>query len=185
MFLKLGFKSVTMDDIAAEMSISKKTIYRYYANKEKLIEESTESIHHEVHAIINQISGANYNAIQENFKIRRMFKEMFNSIEASPIYQLKKHYPKIYDKVLKREVSECNETFLKNIAKGKTEELYRPEVNEEVYAKFYYTLIFNINETTAFEKDAQALEIQALEYHIRAIATPKGVTELEKQLNIF
>ena len=38
MFLKLGFKSVTMDDIACEMCISKKTIYKYFSNKEKLIE---------------------------------------------------------------------------------------------------------------------------------------------------
>ena len=39
MFLKLGFKSVTMDDIACEMCISKKTIYKYFQNKETLIEE--------------------------------------------------------------------------------------------------------------------------------------------------
>ena len=42
MFLKLGFKSVTMDDIACEMCISKKTIYKYFSNKETLIEEGTE-----------------------------------------------------------------------------------------------------------------------------------------------
>ena len=42
MFLKLGFKSVTMDDIACEMCISKKTIYKYFHNKEVLIEEGTE-----------------------------------------------------------------------------------------------------------------------------------------------
>ena len=41
MFLKLGFKSITMDDIAGEMCISKKTIYKYFCNKEVLIQEST------------------------------------------------------------------------------------------------------------------------------------------------
>jgi AcrR family transcriptional regulator len=45
MFLKLGFKSITMDDIAGEMCISKKTIYKYFHNKELLIEESTASLH--------------------------------------------------------------------------------------------------------------------------------------------
>ncbi len=40
MFLKLGFKSITMDDIACEMCISKKTIYKYFSNKDTLIEES-------------------------------------------------------------------------------------------------------------------------------------------------
>ena len=52
----------------------------------------------------------------------------------------------------------------------------------EDYANFYYILIFQINENTVFERDAAALELKALEYHIRAMATPKGIIELEKQL---
>jgi hypothetical protein len=48
--------------------------------------------------------------------------------------------------------------------------------------QFYYTLIFSINENTQLEKEAKALEAKALEYHTRAIATPTGLVELEKQL---
>jgi hypothetical protein len=48
--------------------------------------------------------------------------------------------------------------------------------------KFYYTLIFNINENTSSEKEAQKLELEALEYHTRAMATQKGIIELEKHL---
>ena len=84
LFLKLGFKSITMDDIAGEMCISKKTIYKYFCNKEVLIEESTEVMHKEVHQSINAIEQQNYNVIQENFEIRKMFKEMFNAGDTSP-----------------------------------------------------------------------------------------------------
>ena len=55
MFIKLGFKSITMDDIAGEMCISKKTIYKYFCNKELLIEESTKLLHKEVHENIESI----------------------------------------------------------------------------------------------------------------------------------
>jgi len=55
MFLKLGFKSITMDDIACEMCISKKTIYKYFSNKELLIEESTQLVHKEVRETIDKI----------------------------------------------------------------------------------------------------------------------------------
>ena len=41
LFLTLGFKSVTMDDIASEMGISKKTIYVHFKNKTKLVEAVT------------------------------------------------------------------------------------------------------------------------------------------------
>lgn len=184
MFLKLGFKSITMDDIACEMCISKKTIYKYFSNKDILIEESVQMVHQEVRATIEKIIEKNYNAIEENFEIRRMFKEMFKSAESSPIYQLKKHYPEIYDKVLNMQIEVCVKCFRDNIVKGIHEGLYRNDLDIDNYVKFYYTLIFNINENTVLEKDAQELELKALEYHIRAMATLAGIVELEKQLEI-
>ncbi len=184
MFLKLGFKSITMDDIACEMCISKKTIYKYFSNKELLIEESTQLVHKEVHETINSIVAKNYNAIEENFEIRRMFKEMFKSTETSPLYQLKRHYPEVYHKVLGSQIEICECCFRDNILKGIAEGLYRSDIDIENYVKFYYTLIFSINENTVLEKDANILEFKALEYHIRAMATLAGNIELEKQLHL-
>ena len=184
MFLKLGFKSITMDDIACEMCISKKTIYKYFSNKELLIEESTQLVHKEVHETINSIVAKNYNAIEENFEIRRMFKEMFKSAETSPLYQLKNHYVEVYNKVLGSQIEICEGCFRDNILKGISEGLYRNDIDVENYVKFYYTLIFSINENTALEKDANILEQKALEYHTRAMATLAGIIELEKQLQL-
>ncbi|WP_374399310.1 TetR/AcrR family transcriptional regulator [Flavobacterium sp.] len=182
MFLKLGFKSITMDDIACEMCISKKTIYKYFSNKDILIEESIDLLHKEVKETMDAIISKNYNAIEENFEIKRMFREMFKSAESSPIYQLKKHYPDIYNKVLNIQVSICEDCFRKNILKGIKEGLYRENLDVENYVKFYYTLIFTINENTMLEKESHELELKALEYHIRAMATLAGIIELEKHL---
>ena len=182
MFLKLGFKSVTMDDIACEMCISKKTIYKYFSNKEKLIEEGTEVIHQKIHSLMDEVVSKNFNAIEENFEMRKMFKEMFQSFDHSPAYQLKKHYPEIYEKMIANEIEDCNKMFSQNIVKGIQQGLYRQETDVESATKFYYTLIFSINENTQLESDAYKLEGKALEYHTRAIATPKGIIELEKQL---
>ncbi len=182
MFLKLGFKSVTMDDIAGEMCISKKTIYKYFCNKEVLVEETTERIHHDVNEKINAMALNNFNAIEENFEIQKMFKEMFKSYDTSPVYQLKKHYPMIYNKIHEKSIEFCNSNFRNNLEKGIREGLYRADLDIKTTVEFYYTLIFNINENTIYEKDVHELEIKALEYHTRAIATPKGVTELEKHL---
>ena len=183
MFLKLGFKSVTIDDIDSEMCISKKTIYKYFCHKESLINETTATFHDQFHHGIQKIVDLNYNAIQENFEIRKMFKEMLQSTETSPAYQLKKHYPEIYFKTATRSINECKSMFEKNLEKGKAEGLYRSEINVEAYVFFYYTLLFSINENTSSEKEAKKLELLALEYHIRAMATPLGITELENQLS--
>ena len=182
MFLKLGFKSITMDDIACDMCISKKTIYKYFSNKELLIEESTQLVHKEVRETIDTIVAKNFNAIEENFQIRRMFKEMFKYSETSPVYQLKRHYPEVYQKVVGYQIEICEGCFRDNILKGISEGLYRENIDVENYVKFYYTLIFNINENTMLENDAHELEVKALEYHIRAMATLAGIIELEKHL---
>ncbi|CAH0334432.1 hypothetical protein FVB9288_00013 [Flavobacterium sp. CECT 9288] len=182
MFLKLGFKSITMDDIAGEMCISKKTIYKYFANKELLIEESVQVIHTEVNTIINTITSQDFNAIEENFEIRRMFENMFKSTDTSPVYQLKKHYPEVYQKVLSDQVEMCESCFRKNIEKGIVQGLYRKDLNIDAYIKFYYTLIFSINENIRSEREAFALEMEALQYHTRAMATENGILELERNL---
>ncbi|MFA9192066.1 TetR/AcrR family transcriptional regulator [Flavobacterium sp. FZUC8N2.13] len=182
MFLKLGFKSITMDDIAGEMCISKKTIYKYFCNKEILIEQTVDLIHQKVSELINEAISKNFNAIEENFEIRRMFGEMFKSSESSPIYQLKKHYPEIYRNALKFQIDECEFCFRQNIHKGIAQNLYRKDLNIESYVKFYYYLIFNINENIQSEREAYQLELEALEYHTRAMATAEGIIELEKNL---
>ena len=46
----------------------------------------------------------------------------------------------------------------------------------------YYLLVFSIKETTSSEKEAQKLELEILEYHTRALATPNGIIELEKHI---
>jgi TetR/AcrR family transcriptional regulator, biofilm operon repressor len=182
LFLKLGFKSVTMDDIANEMCISKKTIYKYFCNKEILIEETTETGLKQINQTIAKIVANNHNAIEENFEIIKMFKEMFNSIETSPSYQLKKHYPEIYQKLISQSKTECHSMFEQNIEKGIQEGLYRNELNIQSHVYFYYALISSINENIVSEKESKKLELEALEYHIRAMATLKGIIELEKHL---
>jgi AcrR family transcriptional regulator len=182
LFLKLGFKSITMDDIAHEMCCSKKTLYKFFANKEILVEETIEEVQNEIHYNMSKIFTENENAVAANFELCAYFREMFKSSETSPVHQLKKHYPEIYQKVHERQVNECKVWFIHNIEKGMEQGFYRSEIHINDYANFYYMLIFQINENTVYERDAAALELKALEYHIRAMATPKGIKELEHQL---
>ena len=149
-----------------------------------LSEEGTTAIHNEVYKIIDEIVAKDYNAIEENFEIRKMFKEMFKSVNDSPIYQLKKHYPEIYSKMMTNKLDDCNVMFRQNIEKGISQGLYRENLDVEKYIRFYYMLIFTINETIASEKEALELELDALEYHTRAMATLAGIIELEKQLQL-
>ena len=187
MFLSYGFKSVTMDDIATEMSVSKKTLYKYFSNKVELVEASVETVQETIDKAILDVKNKKFNAIEEEFAVKAIFKEMFKKAKNSPMFQLKKYYPETFQRLKEREVCVFEECNLDNLINGKEQGLYRQEINNKLIAKFYFTLIFEIFENEAHGKNMQELmklEYKVLEYHIRAIATPKGVKELEKQIEL-
>ena len=187
MFLSYGFKSVTMDDIATEMSVSKKTLYKYFSNKVELVEASVETVQETIDKAILDVKNKKFNAIEEEFAVKAIFKEMFKKAKNSPMFQLKKYYPETFQRLKEREVCVFEDCNLDNLINGKKQGLYREEINNKLIAKFYFTLIFEIFENESHGKNMQELmklEYKVLEYHIRAIATPKGVKELEKQIEL-
>lgn len=186
LFLDFGFKSITMDDIASKMGISKKTIYRYFKNKEELVSNSVTYLHDKISNSICGITKQGYNAIKENFVIKNMFTDIFEKSNTSPMYQLQKYYPKIYKNLIENEFIIFEECVSANIVKGIEEGLYRKNINEDVILKFYFLLIFGLHDENVFTYRTYSLnelEIIALEYHTRAIATKKGIIVLEKEMN--
>ena len=96
MFLAYGFKSVTMDDIAAQLGISKKTIYQHFANKTDLVEACTLNLFESISCGIDNIREQGKNSIEEIFIIRSFMMQHLNNETASPFYQLQKFFPKIF-----------------------------------------------------------------------------------------
>ena len=185
-FLKFGFKSFTMDDIAKDLGISKKTIYKYFSNKHDLVSQAVTHFHEDCLCQIDGVCQLGYNAIEENFKIKKIFKDLFQaSTDESPMYQLEKYYPIVYEKVMKKEFLMFQDCIVKNLEKGIEEGLYRNDIDISVTTRFYFALIMAIHDGALFtfnKNTINILEINALEYHTRSIATKKGIEELEKQL---
>lgn len=185
LFLALGFKSVTMDDLANEIGISKKTIYKYFSNKEDLVAASTTYLHTQISETICQITTQGLNAISENFAIKTAFKDIFKKSKTSPMFQLRKYYPKIYKNLINNEFEMFKQCVGGNIEKGIHEGYYRKDLDKDIVLKFYFILVFGLHDNDIFnlEKyDLNQLDIKSLEYHTRAIATTKGILELEKEL---
>ncbi|WBX77072.1 TetR/AcrR family transcriptional regulator [Tenacibaculum ovolyticum] len=188
MFLNLGFKSITMDDIARELGISKKTLYKHFSKKTELVDASTEAVHNTINETIINIKEKKYNAIEEEFTVKAIFKEMFKNAKTSPMYQLKKYYPETYTKLMEREVCMFRDCNIDNLEKGIEQGLYRENLEIDLIVNFYFTLLFGVFESEMYGSEMQELikvEYKILEYHIRAISTEKGLQELEKQLKII
>lgn len=186
MFLNLGFKSVTMDDIAHKMGISKKTIYQHFANKTKLVESATDYVFHIVCSGVDCIRAEGKNPIAELFQINAFVQQLLKNEKASPQHQLQKYYPKIYQKLKNNQFLTMHECVVANIKRGKELGLYRVEVEPEIIGRFYFLGAIGIKDKTVFpdqDYDHGKLLEAYLEYHLRGIVTKQGEIELTKYIN--
>ena len=182
MFLTYGFKSVTMDDIANTMGISKKTIYTYYKNKTKLVEASTLYLFETISQGICVIQEQEVDAIAELFGIRTVVMQHLKDEKSSPQYQLQKYYPNIYGMLQKRQFDVVKDCIQENIDKGIREGHYRPDISRDFVAKIYFACLMALKDSQLFPIDQYAqkdLMNLYLEYHIRAIVTLEGLKILE------
>ena len=98
LFLQFGFKSVTVDDLALEMSISKKTIYTHFPTKEQLVETSVMKHFDLVIDKILSICQHSKDPIIELYQIKKEVSKYLSNEKNYPIYQLQKYYNTIYQK---------------------------------------------------------------------------------------
>lgn len=183
MYLTLGFKSVTMDDIANEMGISKKTIYQHFANKNDLVEAVTMQMFETISCGIDQICQPDKNAIEELFEIKDFVLYKLKDEKASPIFQLQKYFPRIYKTLHGKEYCKMQDCVITNLKKGVETGLYRPEIDIEFISKIYYSCVHALKDKTVFSDESynfRMLEELYLNYHVRAISTSKGLKVLEK-----
>lgn len=184
LFLKFGYKSVTMDDIAADLSISKKTVYKYFKTKVELVKASINQMHINCENVICEIADLNMGAIEENFAIHDKFNEIFSDIKMSPIYQLKKFYPEIYTETLDKDEDCHDEHFKQNLKKGIEQGDFRTDIDIDFITKVYFRLLYWIHSNPDLQQLARN-EKSFLVYHHRAIVTPQGLAKLEKQLSKY
>ncbi len=185
MFLSLGFKSVTMDDIAKTSGISKKTIYAHFSNKTDLVEAVTSYLFDTICCGIDLIHEQQQNPIIELFEIKKFVLLHLKDEKSSPQYQLQKYYPKIYVTLKKKQFDVMQESIKENLVRGVKMELYRASINFDFIARMYFHGMIGIKDKDLFplqEFSMNTLMNYYLEYHLRGICTEKGIQELENQL---
>ncbi|WP_111659718.1 TetR/AcrR family transcriptional regulator [Olleya aquimaris] len=184
MFLTLGFKSVTMDDIANELAISKKTIYQHFENKTKLVEATTLHVFNNICDGIDCICSASKNPIEELYDIKMFVMNYLKNEKTSPQYQLKKYYPKTFELLQVKQFEKMHESVKESIQKGVDTQLFRSNIDVDFISRMYFNGMSGIKDGTIFPPELYNMEYlmeSYLEYHLRAIVTEKGM----KILNNF
>ena len=187
LFLNLGFKSVTMDEIASSLGVSKKTIYKYFKNKTELVAAVTGFMFDTVSCGINGICELELNPIDEIFSIKRFVLDNLKDEKSSPQYQLQKYYPKIYASLKQKQFHIMQDCVINNLKKGIENDLYRETIDLEFISRIYFNGMIGIKDKDLFpltDYSMNTLMDYYLEYHLRGICTEKGIQQLENQLKL-
>ena len=183
LFLNLGFKSVTMDDIANEMGISKKTIYQHFQNKTKLVEATALHVFENISQGIDCICELDKNPIEEIFEIKRFVMHNLKDEKSSPQYQLQKYYPKIYATLKKKQFEKMLGCVTQNLQRGVAQGIYRDTIETDFIARLYFNNMISLKDQDIFPRENFSMPMlmnNYLEYHLRGICSEKGLETLIK-----
>ncbi|HET8964491.1 MAG TPA: TetR/AcrR family transcriptional regulator [Chitinophagales bacterium] len=183
LFMRYGAKSVTMDDVARELAISKKTLYQYFSSKDELVHKVTifHFQHHE--EVVNTICATSQDAISEMLQVTEWITQHLRDLNPSLIYDLSKYYPKSWQLFLDHRNTHVYNWMIENIRKGREQELYRDDFDESIIASIYISRLEMLVDPQVFNPEIYPLNHlmpQYIQYHIRGITTPKGIKKLEK-----
>lgn len=188
LFTQHGFKSITMDDIAKELGISKKTIYQHFASKTDLVKATIDYVFDAANEQMKKIVQTCESPIHEHFLMRTCVGDLFgHNIKASTIYQFNKYYPKLAERIQKKRQADYDFTVVRNLKEGVAKGYYRKDIDIDFIGKLFFTTHDNFYNDESFSpmqnsQSVAELNYKLLEYHLRAIVTPKGLEILEKLL---
>lgn len=185
-YMKFGIKSVTMDDLSRELGMSKKTIYKYFIDKNDLVKSIIEMKVEMDKAVCISCSQQSENAIEDLINISKFVIEHVGNVNPTVFYDLQKHYKDAW-KILEDHKWHFVLNMIKtNIERGIQEGIFRENMNVDVIARLYVSAQESIIKTEIFpwpEFKFQDVFTEMIRFHIRGLANEKGIKYLKQTMN--
>lgn len=185
MYLKFGIRGVTMDDVAAEFGISKKTLYQYFSDKADLVSQVVNYFLENPELSLKVRN--NENAIDNVFDVRRHVAHILKFYNNNIEFDLKKWYPELYKRVHEAKRQRIFENTIENLKLGMAQGWYRKDLETYFIAKLQvgrmlYTLNPDYKIFEEYEVNSLSFFDSIMNYHMHAICTEKGINYYKKQL---
>ena len=177
LFTKYGVRSISMDDIARHLSVSKKTLYQHFTDKEDIVTLVFESVLSESRKEFEAIHETAENAIDELAKLSVCLKKNVDEINPSLLFDLQKYYPKAWAVWLEFKRMCIYDSIKKNLDQGIAEGFYRPEINTEILSIVRMALIetaFDDKTFSHYKFKMTEVQMQIFEHFVYGILTEKG-----------
>jgi AcrR family transcriptional regulator len=183
LFLKYGIRSVSMDDIARHLSISKKTIYQYFVDKDDIVTQATTN--HMVHtkADFDNLTKVSKNALDELMRIQMFMRKNMQDMNPSLLFDLKKYHNKAWSAWVDHKNKDIRESVVRNLKQGMEEGLYRSNLSPEILAMLRIESIQWLydGQIVPTEKFKMVdIQTQMLDHFMYGLLTEKGRKLYEK-----
>jgi AcrR family transcriptional regulator len=182
-FMTYGIKSVTMDDIARHMRMSKKTLYQYVSDKNDLVKKCLDHDCQVSEATIKEILTKGMNAIEENFEISKHIVDDLKNIHPSIFYDLEKYYPDAWNTMHELRHEFVAVVMQQNMEKGIKEGLYRSDLDVALMTRLWVSrlnIIFDPNFFSLSDFNLAQVYRQMFVHHVRGIASNEGLKYIEQ-----
>ena len=137
LFKRFGVRSVTMDEIAQQCGVSKKTVYQFFEDKDTLVESIVETLTKRSEENCSRQQLQAENAIEEIFLSIDLLEEMIEGVNPALINDMRKYHSAAYAKMDRHKNEFMGEFFKKNIERGMEEGLYRTDFKTDIITPFY------------------------------------------------
>lgn len=175
--MQYGIKSITMDDIAKELSISKKTIYQYFTDKDEIVMLSMTFYMDQQKVAFEEMQQKATNTIEELHFISQHLKSNFQNVSMSALMDIQKHYPKVWQLFLSYKEEVFKKTMMDTINRGIAEGYFRNDVDPELMAVLRFEQIQMCFNPSIFPKDKYSfseMQTHFLMHFIHGMLTDKG-----------
>jgi TetR/AcrR family transcriptional regulator, cholesterol catabolism regulator len=186
-FMRYGIKSVNMDDMARHLGVSKKTLYLYVNDKEDLVSRAVSCFSNMEDCRMREISKQNLNAVDESLEIMKWVLNLLQHINPAVEYDMEKYHPEVHKELKEHRNRLVYDGMVLNLRKGKKEGLYRKDFNPEIIAKMYMSRLdamFDQNLFPSAEWSLSDIYTETFIYHIRGIASSKGLEYLREKMKL-
>ena len=183
LMFQTGVKHVTMDDLATQLGISKKTIYQYFKDKDALVSSVVEFELANHNLLCTQSMEKADNAVHEIFLLMTVIQEMFNRMNPLALFEIEKYYPLAFEKIKTHKDEYIYSMISANLEKGMNEGLYRKEIDINILSKYRLetSLIpFNIHVFPSNKFDILKVNLQIIEHFVYGVATLEGHKLMDK-----
>jgi AcrR family transcriptional regulator len=183
LFNRYGTRSVSMDDIAAQAGMSKKTLYQHYADKEELVSEVFTAVMEENKTNCLSCREAAENALHEIFLAFDRLQDMFSNMHPAVLYDMEKYHPGTFAKFRAFQGGFMYNMIRTNLERGISEGLYRENIDVDLLTRYRIHSIMVAFNPEVFPPNRHTLvniEFQLLEHFLYGISTAKGVKLIEK-----